>query len=167
MPRGPGVYAWYFDQLPPAVPEGPYHIFGDRQLLYVGISPKPPPKNGTPPSKQTVRHRLRYHCRGNAAGSTLRLTLGCLLGIELRRVGGGTRMTFGPEGERSLSEWIGEHLRVACVGCEAPWEIEHFMIANFSLPLNLDQNKAHPHHMSLSALRREAKLRAANLPVLS
>ena len=47
--------------------------------------------------------------RGNAYGSTLRLTLGCLLadqlGIELRRVGSGTRLTFG-DGEQALSEWM-------------------------------------------------------------
>jgi hypothetical protein len=46
-------------------------------LLYVGISPKPPSAVGTP-SRQTLRSRLRYHFRGNAEGSTLRLSLGCL-----------------------------------------------------------------------------------------
>ncbi|MET9440781.1 GIY-YIG nuclease family protein [Streptomyces sp. NPDC006610] len=60
-------------------------------------------------STQNLRKRVRYHYRGNAAGSTLRLTLGCLLGLELRRVGSGKRMTFGKAGEailrgRSLSE---------------------------------------------------------------
>ncbi|MFF8174696.1 GIY-YIG nuclease family protein [Streptomyces chartreusis] len=45
-------------------------------------------------STQNLRKRVRHHYRGNAAGSTLRLTLGCLLGLELRRVGGGKRMTF-------------------------------------------------------------------------
>jgi hypothetical protein len=70
-PMSPGVYAWYFDRLPPTVPKGSYHTFGGRQVLFVGISPKPPSKNGTAPSKQTVLQRLRYHYRGNAAGSTL------------------------------------------------------------------------------------------------
>ncbi|WP_386143941.1 GIY-YIG nuclease family protein [Streptomyces yanii] len=42
-------------------------------------------------STQNLRTRVRYHYRGNAAGSTLRLTLGCLLGLELRRVGSGKR----------------------------------------------------------------------------
>ncbi|WP_394816236.1 GIY-YIG nuclease family protein [Streptomyces mooreae] len=42
-------------------------------------------------STQNLRKRVRYHYRGNAAGSTLRLTLGCLLGLELRRVGSGKR----------------------------------------------------------------------------
>ncbi|MFF3911407.1 GIY-YIG nuclease family protein [Streptomyces sp. NPDC001848] len=54
-------------------------------------------------STQNLRKRVRYHYRGNAAGSTLRLTLCCLLGLELRRVGSGNRLTFGKSGEASLS----------------------------------------------------------------
>jgi hypothetical protein len=45
-------------------------------------------------SRQSLRTRIRYHFRGNAAGSTLRLSLGCLLGLALRRVGSGARMTY-------------------------------------------------------------------------
>jgi len=64
---------------------------GEYRLLYIGISPSSPPANGKEPSKQSLQHRLPYHYRGNAEGSTLRLTLGCLLanqlGIELRCVG--------------------------------------------------------------------------------
>ena len=52
-----------------------------------------------------MRERIRYHYQGNAEGSTLRLTLGCLLSeeldIELQRVGSGKRMTFA-EGEGIL-----------------------------------------------------------------
>ncbi|WP_323183900.1 MULTISPECIES: GIY-YIG nuclease family protein [unclassified Streptomyces] len=54
-------------------------------------------------SAQNLRKRVRYHYRGNAAGSTLRLTLGCLLGLELRRVGSGKRMTSGKAGEAAMS----------------------------------------------------------------
>jgi hypothetical protein len=79
-------------------------------LLYVGVSPSEPPRNGKAPSQQNLRKRIRYHFRGNAAGSTLRLTLGSLLaaelGIELRRVGSGNRFTFSDGGpaEGSLAE---------------------------------------------------------------
>jgi hypothetical protein len=73
-------------------------------LLYIGIGSRPPAKNGRT-SKRTLRTRLRQQNALNAAGSTLRLTRGCLLaqqlGIELRRVGSGKRMTFGA-GERIL-----------------------------------------------------------------
>ncbi|MFE6962988.1 GIY-YIG nuclease family protein [Streptomyces sp. NPDC057696] len=37
---------------------------------------------------------MRYHFRGNAAGSTLRLTLGCLLGPK--------RQSFGGSGRRAV-----------------------------------------------------------------
>ena len=83
VPNSAGVYAWFFDWCPEGIPpEGLVHSSG-FVLLYVGIAP------GPRPSRQTLRHRLRYHFRGNAEGSTLRLSLGCLLsqslGIELRR----------------------------------------------------------------------------------
>jgi hypothetical protein len=98
VPASAGVYAWFFDSLPQRVPtEGLVRSAG-LALLYVGISPKRPSAVGSP-SCQTLRSRLRYHFQGNAEGSTLRLSLGCLLsrdlGIELRRVGSGRRMTFG------------------------------------------------------------------------
>ena len=61
--------------------------------------------NGRSPSRQTLQDRVRYHYGGNAEGSTLRKTLGILLadelGIELRRVGSGKRMTF-VDGELKL-----------------------------------------------------------------
>jgi hypothetical protein len=48
-------------------------------LQYVGIAPR---HMRPRVSRQSLRTRIRYHFRGNAAGSTLRLTLGCLLGLE-------------------------------------------------------------------------------------
>jgi hypothetical protein len=79
VPARPGVYAWYFREVPPSV----------------RISPSKPPSNGKSPSRQSLARRVRYHFAGNAEGSTLRLTLGCLLGdqlgIRLTRVGSGGR----------------------------------------------------------------------------
>ena len=133
-------------------------------LLYVGISPKPPPITGTP-SRQTLRTRIRYHYRGNAEGSTLRLTLGCLLGIELRRVGSGRRMTFAA-GEQTLNEWLDRNARVAWLTCGEPWRVEEELIRSVSLPLNLDQNRNHQFHATLSEVRRAAKMGARTLPVV-
>jgi hypothetical protein len=158
------VYAWYFVKAPPGVPIDGCHVVDGMALLYCGISPKPPPRNGAKPSGQNVRKRLRYHYRGNAAGSTLRLTLGCLLerelGIELRVAGPSGRLTFGHDGETRLSEWMEANTRVACVACKDPWDVEEEMIRTFSLPLNLDQNDAHGFHARLTEIRREAKKRA-------
>lgn len=105
VPRVPGIYAWYFDELPPGVDVRGCHAIPQGTLLYVGIARKEPPRNGTAPGRQTLWNRVRYHYRGNAYGSTLRLTLGChlasTLGIALRRVGGGSRLTFSHDGEAS------------------------------------------------------------------
>jgi hypothetical protein len=89
VPKAAGIYGWYLRQLPPGVPNtGCVHCNG-LTLLYIGIAPRPPAQNGRT-SSRTLRTRLRQHYALNAAGSTLRLTLGCLLaqqlGIELRRV---------------------------------------------------------------------------------
>lgn len=145
-PRMPGAYGWYFDGLPGAVPVSACHFLEGRALVYVGIS-----------STQTLRTRLRTHFRGNAFGSTLRLTLGCLLaaelGLHLRRVGSrGTRLTFG-EGERQLSEWMDEHARVVFVEHPRPRDLEARLLCQLKLPLNLDGNEAHPFHPVLFDLR--------------
>jgi hypothetical protein len=160
IPATGGVYGWWFDLVPPGVPTSGCEIAGSWTLLHVGISPKEPPTNGKPPSRQTIRSRIRYHYRGKAEGSTLRLTLGTLLGdkldLSLRLVGSGTRRTFG-DGEHRLSEWMGEHARVTYLVDPEPWRIEQALIARLSVPLNLDHNRSHPFHPHLSALRKAAK----------
>jgi hypothetical protein len=92
------------------------HPFQDLFLLYVGIAPAAPKSNGKKISSKTLRHRIRSHLRGNAEGSTLRLSLGFLLapqlGLELRRVGSGTTLTFAA-GEAILSEWLDANASVA------------------------------------------------------
>jgi hypothetical protein len=168
VPREPGVYAWYFRKLPPGVPGTGCHVVQGATLLYVGISPKRPPASGAPGSRQSLRSRIRYHLRGNAAGSTLRLTLGCLLReelqIDLRRVGSGERYTFANK-EAELSEWMERNALIAWTVTSTPWELEEELIESISLPLNLDQNRGHHFHQTLSASRREARTRANALPV--
>ena len=168
VPNAAGVYAWFFRTIPDGIPTEGCARSGDLTLLYVGISPKAPPVTGTP-SRQTLRTRIRYHFRGNAEGSTLRLTLGCLLshclGIELRRVGSGNRMTFGA-GEQILNAWLDQNACVAWIACDEPWRVEEELIRSVSLPLNLDQNRNHSFHAVLSEHRRNAKARARGLPVI-
>jgi hypothetical protein len=116
-------------------------------------------------STQNLRKRVRYHYRGNAAGSTLRLTLGCLLGLELRRVGSGKRMTFGKAGEAVLSQWMAENARVCWIEHDEPWVLESVLISQLDLPLNLDQNRHNPFHGHLKELRSHARQRARELAV--
>lgn len=104
-------------------------------------------KIGRPPSKQTLQDRIKYHYTGNAEGSTLRKTLGCLLaddlGIQLRRVGSGNRMTF-VEGEQALSGWMAQNAYVSWVIRGRPWELEDELIAELDLPVNLQGEPEQP-----------------------
>ena len=117
-----------------------------------------------------MHERVRYHYGGNAEGSTLRLTLGCLLAeqleIELRRVGSGTRRTFS-HGEHKLSDWMGANAFVCWVEDAEPWDLEQQLISRYDVPLNLDQNTRNAFHPELTAARKAAKQRAAALPILS
>ncbi|WP_343299868.1 GIY-YIG nuclease family protein [Streptomyces sp. AM 2-1-1] len=157
LPAAAGVYGWHFKQPPrPDLDAG--------RLLYIGIAPR---YMANRTSTQNVRKRVRYHYRGNAAGSTLRLTLGCLLGHELRRVGSGKRMTFGKAGEAALSQWMADNARVCWTEQDEPWELESQLISQLDLPLNLDQNRHNAFHSRLKELRTQARQRARELPISS
>lgn len=54
VPKVAGVYAWYFDELPPGADASGCHATPHGVLLYVGIAPKEPPRKGTAPSTQTL-----------------------------------------------------------------------------------------------------------------
>ena len=139
------------------------------RLLYAGISPNRPPQNGRLPSKQNLRERIKYHYSGNGEGSTLRKTLGCLLadelGIQLRRVGSGNRMTF-VDGEKTLSAWMAENAYVSWVVCDRPWELEDELIVALDLPLNLQGNSHNRFHSVLTAARARCVRQARALPVV-
>jgi GIY-YIG catalytic domain len=76
VPAVPGVYAWYFAEIPGRADVSQCVRFDDLTLLYVGISPRKPPRTGETTSKMNLRTRIRQHYALNAEGSTLRLTLG-------------------------------------------------------------------------------------------
>ena len=167
VPREPGLYGWYFRNPPSQVPVGDCHRFDGLVLLYAGISPKAPPQDGRP-SRQTLWNRVRYHMRGNAYGSTLRLTLGTLLGetlgIQLRRVGSGSRLTFAA-GEAALSGWLETNAFVTWVTHPEPWVPEPELIRSVSLPLNLDHNRQNVFYPTLKRLRAASRDTARALPV--
>jgi hypothetical protein len=170
VPQSPGVYGWWFRTLPTELDVSRCLVRDGMPLLYTGISPKRPPTNGRPPSSQTLQDRIKYHYSGNAEGSTLRKTLGILLsnqiGLELRRVGSGKRMTFG-KGEQALSMWMAENAFVSWIVHPQPWLVEATLIAQLDVPLNLDGNTHNAFHPSLRAARAEAVARARGLPVVA
>ena len=151
----PGLYAWFFREIPTGVQTDECVVQDGLTLLYVGISPK------NERSSQSLRKRITYHYRGNAEGSTLRLTLGVLLagksGFELRRVGSGKRMTFTHVGELWLDAWMEENAFVCWVQHDAPWEVEADVLEALSLPVNIQDNDHHPFTRRLREFRAEAK----------
>ena len=173
VPSMPGVQGWWFRTVPGAIDVSGCEQRDGLTLLYVGISPTAPPKNGKPPSTQDLRKRIRYHFGGgkaDAEGSTLRKTLGVLLGDELgfklRRIGSGDRRTFAG-GEAVLNEWMAENALVSWLVHPEPWLLEEKLIAAFDLPLNVQaSNKDNAFYPELTRLRREAALGANKLRVL-
>ena len=169
IPKTSGIYAWYFKETPTQVPVDDCVDHNGSKLLYVGISPKKPSRTSKP-STQTLWHRIRSHYRGNAEGSTLRLTLGCLLSdqleIELRRVGSGKRMTF-HSGEEKISNWMEINASVTWVSHDEPWKLEDKAIKELSLPLNLKDNIKHRFHRTLSSVRRSKKRTARAKPIVN
>ena len=120
-------------------------------------------------SSANLKKRITYHYRGNAEGSTLRLTLGILLakksGFPLRRVGSGRRMTFTHIGEQWLDDWLEENAFVCWVEHSAPWELESDILGRLSLSLNIRDNDHHPFSGELSKFRKEAKRLARAEPI--
>ena len=135
VPRGSGVYGWWFRELPGEIDTQDCVSRDGLTLLYAGISPKRPPTNGRAPSRQTLQSRIKTHYSGNAEGSTLRRSLGCLLapalGLELRRYGSGTRLHFGT-GEQVLSRWMNRNAFVSWLSTPQPWLLEEEILKSRS-----------------------------------
>ncbi len=169
VPSASGAYGWWFRDIP-----GDIDVSGCAQqdgwtLLYVGISPGPPRTDGKPQIPQDLRKRVRYHFgAGNAAadGSTLRKSLGVLLGLELRRIGSGKRQTFAG-GEAVLNQWMAENAAVSWVLHPEPWFLEPKLIAALDLPLNFQDNERNAFAPELKRRRREAAVKAGKLRVLA
>ena len=165
VPSSRGVYAWYFREIPGDVATEGCVIKDGLTLLYVGISPQ------NDHSSQNLRKRITYHYRGNAEGSTLRLTLGALLTAKsdcpLRRVGSGKRLTFTHVGEQWLDAWMADNASVCWVEHSEPWLLELAILGRLSLPLNIQDNGHHPHASVLSEIRRAAKATALAMPIAS
>lgn len=172
VPGRPGVYAWYFRQVPPGIDTTGCVTVDGLALLYVGISPKEPPTNGRAPSRSTLRKRLRTHFGGNAEGSTLRRTLGCLLaettGFPLRRVGSGDRLTLTNPGEQALDDWMSQNAFVTWLAIENPWELEREILrSGLPLPLNIRDNPSETHVSFVKGVRSKAISQAMQQPVVT
>ena len=158
IPVTRGVYAWFFREPPPTVPlDGCFRRDG-KTLLYVWISPK------NSQSRQHLRKRITYHYRGNAEGSTLRLTLGALLApysdFPLRRVGSGRRMTFTHLGEQWLDAWMDRNALVCWIEHPEPWMPERELFQSKNLPLNVEGTRHRPFSATPTAIGQHVQVAA-------
>lgn len=172
VPAEAGAHGWWFRDIP-----GDIDVSGCEQrdgltLLYVGISPGPPRADGKPQVAQDLRKRIRYHFGAGGAsadGSTLRKSLGVLLGdqlgISLRRIGSGRRQTLAG-GEAVLTEWMAENASVSWVLHPEPWHLEAKLLNALDLPLNIHDNDRNAFAPQLKKLRRDAAVKAGKKRVL-
>jgi hypothetical protein len=120
-------------------------------------------------AKATCDSESSPHYTGNAEGSTLRKSLGCLLadelGIQLRRMGSGSRRTF-VDGEQVLSTWMAGHAFVNFVARERAWELEDHLVATLDVPLNLEGNSRNAFHPKLAQVCAESVANANRLPAV-
>jgi hypothetical protein len=138
VPKLGGLYGWWFDDALPSVPRLETLRRDGRCLLYVGIAPNG--AKGTT-GKRTLRDRLKNHCRGPVASSTVRLTLLTIIGEELsiscwRSPKGKVIISKGDE--KRLTEWMNAHMRVAWMPHPTPWLVETELLhSGLRLPLNI------------------------------
>jgi hypothetical protein len=150
-PDEAGIYAWWFDELPNVPLDGALEQDGFR-LAYVGIA------SYRPGSRRTLRQRLRNHCNGPIASSTLRRSLAGVLidelGLHPRR-GSSKKVQLPEEEEARLSSWLSNHGRVAWIINSTPWLDEaRFLRDGPPLVLNI-QGNTHEFAAKLRALRRQ------------
>ena len=173
VPAAAGAHGWWFREIPGDIDVSRCVQRDGWTLLYVGISPGPPRADGKPQTPQDLRKRIRYHFgAGNASadGSTLRKSLGVLLGgqlgLALRRVGSGKRQTFAG-GEALLTRWMAENAAVSWVLHPEPWYLEAKLISALDLPLNIQHNEHNPFAPTLKKLRKDAAVKAGKMRILA
>ncbi|MEZ0341026.1 GIY-YIG nuclease family protein [Mycobacterium sp. pV006] len=173
VPAEAGAHGWWFREIPADIDVSGCEQRDGWTLLYVGISPSPPREDGKPQKPGDLHKRIRYHFgagRASADGSTLRKSLGVLLGPQLgfalRRVGSGKRQSFAG-GEAVLTHWMADNAAVSWVLHPEPWHLEAKLLQALNLPLNFQGNDRNAFAPTLKKLRRDAAAKAAKMRVLA
>lgn len=123
-PKNPGVDLWWFDSALGAA-DGTLAC-GKWRLLYIGAT-------------NNLERRISQHFERTARQSTLRLSVGSLLQGTLRLQIlplPGNRQSFG-DTEEILSEWFGEHARVAWIESSERHSLKSSLLRIYSPPLNV------------------------------
>jgi len=159
VPPKPGIYGWYFREIPPNVPTKDCIQVSGVTLLYVGVSPRNSQSTGN------LCERIKYHFEDNAEGSTLRRSLGCLLAgtLSIQLGHKGKSMHFGP-GECQLNKWMDENAYVVWAEHPKPWLLEKPIVKKLSPPLNITHNTKHPFCATLKTIRKQCENTATTWP---
>ena len=151
----PGLYSWWADAeardlflQASGFPVG--------RLLYAGQAGATKWPSGIR-STATLKSRIRgNHLRGNLSSSTFRLTISALLYEPLNlRLAKPGRLVL--EDNRTVSEWIKRHLRVAIASLEdrdSLHRVEHAVLDALDPPLNLDGRPPTDLRRRLTELRK-------------
>lgn len=147
-PPAPGVYAYFLTRgssLPAVSNPG-------GAVLYIGVS-----------GNLADREFDTHFAEGKTGFSTLRRSIGAILKEQLeltarpRGIGASktnfTNYRFDDSGERRLSAWLREHLRVAVEAVPDPADLERQLIEFACPPLNL-KGWPNPQAATIRALRK-------------
>lgn len=151
-----GLYSWWGDDDARRLLAAGLGVDDVPPLLYAGQAgaTKWPSRKL---SNATLGSRIgRQHIKGNARSSTFRLTISAILLAELDlHPAADGRLT--PETNRTVSDWIARHLRVAIVPFpdrDRLGLVETAVVAQLDPPLNLDHCASSAIRARLTELRR-------------
>lgn len=164
IPKQPGFYAWWFLKPPEQVPLKGTHKFERFWLLYIGIAPSRRQTNAR--RVRTLRDRIKNHCHGPIASSTLRRSLAALLTpseLDLSPAISNGKLKLNSDEEASLTNWLKSHAAVSCYECDKPWIAERFLLSRYYLPLNL-QGTTHEFRKDLKLLRKNFRENLSHMP---
>ncbi|HBV83869.1 MAG TPA: hypothetical protein DEB74_14005 [Lachnospiraceae bacterium] len=110
-----------------------YTKFRDYDVIYVGLA-----------SNSLKDRDIKKHFNGNAGGSTLRKSLGCLFGYNLiprdSHYNSNGKTKFNVTDESKLSDWIKTNLIMFYYPNKEFDSVESLLIQALNPPLNLDKN---------------------------
>ena len=138
IPKTPGNYLVTIRDIS-ALPTSGHKVitqqFRGHELIYTGIT------------KRDLNHRIwKSHISSHAGRSTLRLTLGCLLGYTLiprdKNSPNNGKVRFNADDERELRDWMKKNLLFYFLPNDNPKEFESELIKQFNPPLNLSENES-------------------------
>lgn len=152
LPDGPGIYlvcGKSVISLPPGMNGIQYKMVNNKPLIYIGTS------------AQSIRRRIyRDHIDRTACGSTLRKSMGCLLGFE-RQYLDNHRYRFMPACEIELSKFLRETVVFFFHECTDYDLFEELLINKYCPPLNLTGNNGlvnQEFRIMLSILRQDDRI---------